>query len=190
MLDVIGLLYFTISNLYLLGSFPIHIFEFLDLRTGYAISDYALLFEVGSYFNISAIITGLLCGLDAITNPKYKRIKKSLYNIHVITAFSLVGIGIYPLTGATFDMNRILHWIFALTFVLIYPLVRIFVLRYFNKRLFKKLLLLYVGLNIASIAVYMYVSIRYVAYPEYLLWVNLLIIIILSQIAISKKKKE
>lgn len=190
MLDVIGLLYFTISNLYLLGSFPIYIFEFLDLRTGYAVSDYALLFEVGTYFNVSAIITGLLCGLDAITNLKYKRIRKSLYNIHAIAAFSLVGIGIFPLTGAVVDTNKVLHWIFALTFILIYPLTRIFVLRYFNKKLFKKLLILYIGLNIAALGVYMYVSIRYIAYPEYLMWLNLLAVIILSQIAISKKKKE
>jgi len=76
MLDLIGIIYFTLSTLSLLGIFPIGVYEFLDLREGFAISDYGYLFETGIYFSISAIITGLLCGLDAITNPIYKRVKK------------------------------------------------------------------------------------------------------------------
>ena len=190
MLDVIGLIYYTISNLYLLGSFPLQIFEFFDLRTGYAISDYALIFDTGIYFNISSIITGLLCGLDAITNPKYKRVKKSLYNIHALSAFALVGIGIYPLTGEILDVNRVLHWLFALTFIIVYPLTRLFILRYYSKKTFKKLLILYLLLNGMAIFVSIYVSLKYVAYPEYLLWLALLSTIILSQLVISKKKRK
>ncbi len=190
MLDVIGLIYYTISNIYLLESFPLHIFEFFDLRTGYAVSDYALLFDTGLYFNISSIVTGLLCGLDAITNPKYKRVKKSLYNIHALSAFALVGIGIYPLTGETLDMNRILHWFFALTYFIVYPFTRLLILRYYSKKVFKKLLILYFALIGMAILISTYVSLKYVAYPEYLMWLALLVTIILSQIVISKKKRK
>ena len=190
MLDVIGLIYYTISNIYLLGSFPLHIFEFFDLRTGYAVSDYALLFDTGIYFNISSIVTGLLCGLDAITNLKYKRVKKSLYNIHALSAFALVGMGIYPLTGEVLDMNRVLHWFFALTFIIVYPLTRLLILRYYSKKTFKKLLILYLLLIGMAILISTYVSLKYIAYPEYLLWLALLLTIILSQIVISKKKRK
>lgn len=189
MLDVVGLIYFTLSNLYLLGRFPLHIFEFFDLRGGYAVSDYALIFETSAYFSISAIVVGLLCGLDAITNPKYKRVKKSIYRLHAVSAFALIGVGLWPLTGAILDLNRVLHWIFALTFVFIYPFSRLLILRYFNKRLFKKLLISFLFLNFCALVVYIYVSLKYVAYPEYFMWIALLSTIILSQLAISGKKK-
>ena len=191
MLDVVGIIYFTLSNLYLLGTFPVHIFEFLDLRTGYAISDYALIFGTGTYFNISAIITGLLCGLDAITNPKYKRVKKIYYNIHAISAFALIGVGLYPITeSAVWDTNRILHWVLAIIFILVYPLSRILILRTFSKKYFKKLLILYLILNLSAFLVSIYTSFLYVAYPEYLMWLALLSTIVLSQIVISKKKRK
>lgn len=190
MLAVIAIIYFTLSNLYLLGNFPLHIFEFLDLRMGYAISDYALIFEAGKYFNISAIATGLLCGLDAITNPKYKRVRKSIYNLHAIASFSLIGIGLFPLTGSTLDANRILHWMFALTFILIYPLTRLLILRYYSKKIFKKLTFVYLGLNILALLIYIFFTLRYVAYPEYLMWLALITVIILSQIVISGKRKK
>jgi len=189
MLDVVGLIYFTISNLYLLGRFPLHIFEFFDLRYGYAVSDYALIFETSTYFSISAIVVGLLCGLDAITNPKYKRIKKSIYTLHAISAFSLIGVGLWPLTGAVLDLNRVLHWICAFIFVFVYPFSRLLILRYFSKKLFKRLLLSFLFLNLCALIVSIYLSIRYVAYPEYLMWVALFSTIVLSQLAISKKKK-
>lgn len=190
MLDIIGIVYFTLSNLYLLGNFPLHLFEFLDLRTGYAVSDYALIFGTGNYFNISAIATGLLCGLDAITNPKYKRVRKSIYNIHAITAFALIGVGLFPLTGKDLDLNRVLHWIFAIIFIFGYPLARLFILRYYSKKAFKRLLLSYLGLNILSLVVYWFLSLRYIAYPEYLMWLALMSTIILSQIVISGKKRK
>lgn len=190
MLDIVGIIYFTLSNLYLLGTFPVHIFEFLDLRTGYAVSDYALIFGTGTYFNISAIVTGLLCGLDAITNPKYKRVKKIYYNLHAISAFALIGVGIYPLTGNEMDINRVLHWVFAIIFILVYPLSRILILRSFSKKYFRKLLLLYLFLNLSALVVSIFTSLTYVAYPEYLMWLALLSTIVLSQIVISKKKRK
>ena len=169
MLDVLGIIYFTLSNLYLLGTFPIHIFEFLDLRTGYAVSDYALIFGTGTYFNISAIVTGLLCGLDAITNPKYKRVKKIYYNLHAISAFSLIGIGIYPLTGNDIDFNRVLHWIFAIIFIVVYPFTRLLILRKFSKKYFKRLLTSFLILNLSALIVSIYTYLSYVAYNEYLM---------------------
>lgn len=190
MLDVLGIIYFTLSNLYLLGTFPIHIFEFLDLRTGYAVSDYALIFGTGTYFNISAIVTGLLCGLDAITNPKYKRVKKIYYNLHAISAFSLIGIGIYPLTGNDIDFNRVLHWIFAIIFIVVYPFTRLLILRKFSKKYFKRLLTSFLILNLSALIVSIYTSLSYVAYPEYLMWLALLSTIVLSQLVISKRKRK
>lgn len=190
MLDIVGIIYFTLSNLYLLGTFPVHIFEFLDLRTGYAVSDYALIFGTGTYFNISAIITGLLCGLDAITNPKYKKVRKTYYNFHAISAFALIGVGIYPLTGNEMDFNRVLHWIFAIIFILIYPLTRLLILRSFSRKYFKRLLALYLILNLSALAVSIYTSLSYVAYPEYLMWLALLSTIVLSQLVISRKKRK
>lgn len=189
MLDIIGLVYFTISNLYLLGSFPIHIFEFMDLRVGYAISDYALVFDVGNYFNISAVVAGLLCGLDAVTNSKYKRIKKWVYNLHVVSAFSIVGIGIFPLTGNVMDMNRVLHWIAAGSFFILYPFARLMILRVYSKRNFIKIGVMYLFFTLLAVVVYVYVDLQYIAYPEYLIWCALLSTIILSQIVISGKKK-
>jgi len=190
MLDIVGIIYFTLSNLYLLGTFPVHIFEFLDLRTGYAVSDYALIFGTGTYFNISAIVTGLLCGLDAITNPKYKRVKKIYYNLHALSAFALIGVGIYPLTGNVMDFNRVLHWIFALIFILIYPLSRILILRSFSKNYFKKILAIYLTLNISALLVSIFISLKYIAYPEYLIWLALLSTIVLSQLVISRRKRK
>jgi hypothetical membrane protein len=189
MLDIIGILYLTLSTLYLLGSFPIQIFEFMDLRTGFAISDYALVFDVGSYFNISAIITGLLCGLDAITNPKYKRIKKWIYNLHTVAAFSMAGIGIFPLTGNAMDLNRLIHWVAAFTFFLIYPVARLLILKAYSKKNFFKIGAVFLVFNLLALATYIYVDLEYVAYPEYLMWLALMTSIILSQIIISGKKK-
>lgn len=189
MLDVIGILYLTLSTLYLLGSFPIHIFEFMDLRVGYAISDYAHVFEVGGYFSFSTIVAGLLCGLDAITNPKYKRVKKWIYNLHAVSAFSIIGVGLFPLTGAVIDLNRVIHWISAITFFLVYPLVRLFILKTFSRKNFYKVGSVYLGLNILALATYIYGDLKYVAYPEYLMWLALMISIILSKIVISGRKK-
>ena len=73
MLDLIALIYFTLSTLSLMGIFPIGVYEFLDFREGFAVSDYGYLFETSLYFSMSAIITGLLCGLDAITYSEIGR---------------------------------------------------------------------------------------------------------------------
>ncbi len=189
MLDIIAILYLTLSTLYLLGIFPIHFFEFMDLRTGYAISDYALVYGVGSYFSISMIITGLLCGLDAITNPKYKKIKKWVYNLHTISAFSIIGVGLFPLTGSVLDMNRVLHWISTITFFLIYPLSRLLILRIYSKKNFLIIGAIYLFFTILAIGIYIWGGLGYIAYPEYLLWIALLTTIILSQIVISGKRK-
>ena len=189
MLDIIGILYLTLSTLYLLGSFPIHIFEFLDLRVGYAISDYALVFDVGNYFSISAVITGVLCGLDAVTNSKYKRIKKWVYNLHAVAAFSIAGVGMFPLTGNAMDVNRVLHWISTAAFFLIYPLARLMILKVYSRKNFIKIGLIYLFFNILAVGTYIYVDLKYIAYPEYLMWTALMSTIVLSQIVISGKKK-
>lgn len=190
MLDIIGILYLTLSTLYLLGSFPIHIFEFMDLRVGYALSDYALVYDVGNYFNISVIITGLLCGLDAVTNHRYKRVKKWVYNAHLVSAFSMVGVGLFPLTGNEFDFLKVLHWIFALTFFIGYPLTRLLILRTYSKKSFLRIGGMYLVLNALALIIYIYTDLRYVAYPEYLMWISIMITIILSQIVISRKRKK
>jgi hypothetical membrane protein len=190
MLDIIGLTYFTLSNLYLLGTFPIHLFEFFDLREGYAISDYALLFETSTYFNISAIITGLLCGLDAITNKYYKKVGEKLYKLHAISAFSLVGVGMFPLTGELMDLYRFLHWLFALIFIFIYPLTRLFIFREYNEKAFLKLLLFFVSISILGTLTAFFVEFRYIAYPEYILWVGVLTVIILTQLLIARESKK
>ena len=100
MLDLIALIYFTLSTLSLMGIFPMGMYEFLDLKEGFAVSDYGFLFETNLYFSMSAIITGLLCGLDAITYSGYKKVKKLLYNYHAFFSFTLAGIGLFPLTGS------------------------------------------------------------------------------------------
>lgn len=190
MLDIIAIIYFTISNLYLLGNFPLHIYEFLDLRSGYALSDYGILFETGTYFSVSAIITGLLCGLDAITNPIYKRrsISKKLYNLHALSSFALIGIGIYPTTLIPQYPSRIIHWLFALTFMILYPLTRILILKKFNKRISKQILIAYIITILSAIAITLGVKFEIVLYPEYLLWLGLMFTIIISKIIITEKK--
>ncbi len=188
MLDLIGIIYFTLSTLSLLGIFPIGIYEFLDLKEGYAISDYGYLFETGIYFSISAIITGLLCGLDAITNPIYKKVKKLTYNYHSLAAFTLVGIGLFPLTGDIgWSSSRVFHWLFALSFLYVYPFTRLLILRHFSKRLFKKLMIAFLGINIGGLLMIPLFGIKYIAYTEYLVWIALLITITISSIYLSKK---
>lgn len=190
MLDIIGILYLTLSTLYLLGIFPIQIFEFMDLRVGYALSDYALVYDVGNYFNISVIIAGLLCGLDAVTNQKYKRIKKWVYNLHAISAFSIIGVGLFPLTGNAFDILKILHWTSALTFFIIYPLTRLLILKAYSKKNFFRIGGIYLVLNILALVIYIRSELKYIVYPEYLMWIAVMSTIILSQIVISGKRKK
>jgi hypothetical membrane protein len=190
MLDIIGLIYFTLSNLYLLGTFPIHIFEFFDLREGYAISDYALLFETSTYFNISAVITGLLCGLDAITNKYYKVVNQDIYNLHALSAFSLVGVGMFPLTGELMDIYRVLHWVFAGIFIFVYPFIRLLIFRRYSESGFRKLLIVYVAINLLAISIYIFTEFQYIAYPEYVVWIGVLMVIVLTQVLISRKKKR
>ncbi|MDY0097053.1 MAG: hypothetical protein RBS01_01750 [Candidatus Dojkabacteria bacterium] len=191
MLDLIGIIYFTLSTLSLLGIFPIGVYEFLDLREGYAISDYGYLFETGLYFSISAIITGLLCGLDAITNPIYKKVKKLTYNYHALAAFTLVGIGLFPLTGEIgWTTSRVFHWLFALSFLYVYPFTRLLIIRRFSKRLFKKLMTVFLGINVVGLLMVPIFGIKYVAYTEYLVWLGLLITITISSIFLSKKSKS
>lgn len=191
MLDLIGIIYFTLSVLYLLGSFPIGVFEFLDLREGYAISDYATLFETSTYFSISAIITGLLCGLDSITNPIYKKVSINIYNYHALSSFALLGIGLFPLTGdGVWSFPRVFHWLFALTFILVYPATRLLILKNYNKRAFEKLLIVFLSLNILALLVTIVVQFKNIAYPEYLMWLSLLLTIVVSKILISRKSKN
>lgn len=189
MLDIIGIIYFTLSNLYLLGNFPINIYEFLDLKAGYTLSDYGLLFETGSYFSMSAIITGLLCGLDAITNPIYKTvgISKKLYNLHLLSSFALIGIGIYPVTLIPQYPSRILHWVFALSFLIIYPLSRILIVKRFNKKIYKQLLTAFLITLILTIITTLGLKMSIVLYPEQLIWLGVMFVIIISKIVISKK---
>lgn len=189
MLDVVALIYFTLFTLSLLGIFPIGIYEFLDLREGFAISDYGYLFETGLYFSMSSIITGLLCGLDAITNPIYKKVDIRVYNYHALFSFTLAGIGLFPLTGEIgWPSSRLLHWIFALSFLYIYPLTRLLVLRHFEKDLFKKLLVLFILLNLLGLSTIFFFGIAYIAYLEYLVWTALLVTILVSKFHLSKHK--
>lgn len=191
MLDLIGIIYFTLSTLSLLGIFPIGIYEFLDLSEGYAISDYGYLFETGIYFSISAIITGLLCGLDAITNPIYKKVKKNIYNYHALASFTLLGIGLFPLTGEIgWSSSRVFHWLFALSFLYIYPFTRILIVKHFSKRLYKRLMILFLGINLGGLLMVSLFGIKYIAYAEYLVWIALLITITLSSIFLSKKSEK
>jgi len=188
MLDIIGILYFTLSTLYLLGEFPIGIYEFLDLREGYAISDYSTLYNISTYFNVSAIITGLLCGLDAITNPIYKKIDKLLYNYHALLAFTLLGIGLFPLTGSIgWSVSRVFHWLFALSFILLYPVTRLLILRKLNRSSFKKVFVVFLSLNVTSLAIFLLTKFKTAAYPEYAAWSALLATIIFSKISLQKK---
>ncbi len=188
MLDVLALIYFTLSNLYLLGNFPLHIYEFIDLERGFAVSDYGVLLETGTYFGVSAIITGLLCGLDAVTFPLYKKSSKWIYNIHALTAFGILGIGLVPSTD--FLPGRALHWAFALSFIIIYPLARLYILRKYKKKLFKKLLITYLVINVLALLVSIGVQFKFIVYPEYLMWVSLLSTIIISKLALSKRYKK
>lgn len=190
MLDVLAIIYFTISNLYLLGRFPINIYEFVDLRTGYALSDYGAFFETGDYFSISAIITGLLCGLDAITNPIYKTkgISKRLYNAHALSSFALIGIGLYPISIVPQYPERVFHWLFALGFILVYPFTKILIVKRFNKRLYKKLMIAFVSLNVFAGILSFVVQFRHIIYPEYVMWVGVMLAVILGKLAITKRK--
>lgn len=189
MLDIIAIIYFTLSTLSLLGIFPIGLYEFLDLREGFAISDYGVLLETSTYFSISAVITGLLCGLDSITNPLYKRVGKLLYNYHALASFALLGIGLFPSSGLpTWTFSRILHWGFALTFLLVYPLSRLLIVKTLKKKLFFPLLAVFAFLLVMSFVVISFVDIRFVAYPEYLLWLALVVTIVISKIGFLKEK--
>lgn len=188
MLDVLALVYFTFINLYLLGEFPLHLYEFIDIRQGFAFSDYGVLFETGSFFSVSAIIAGLLCGLDAITYPLYKKVKKKIYIVHAISAFGLIGIGLVPTSA--FMPERAIHWIFALLFILVYPLARILIVKRFRKKLFKKLLLIYAVLNTLAVLLTLGVQFKFLAYPEYLLWLSVLSVIVISKLVISKIGKK
>ena len=188
MLDLLGIIYYTLSTLSLLGIFPIGVYEFLDLREGFAISDYGYLFETGINFSISSVITGLLCGLDAITNPVYKKVDKLLYNYHALSSFTLMGIGFFPLTGEPgWSSSRVLHWLFALSFLYIYPFTRLLILRYYSKILFRRLFILFLLINISGLLIIPFVGIERVAYTEYLIWLALLITITISSIFLSKK---
>jgi len=188
MLDVVGILFFTLSTLSLLGIFPIGIYEFLDLREGFAISDYGTLFETSTFFSISAIIAGLLCGLDSITNPIYKKVDKLLYNYHALSSFALLGIGFFPLTGLPiWTPQRALHWLFALTFLFVYPVTRILIVKILNKKYFTLLEGLYLLLCIGALLVSVFTQFKSVAYPEYLLWVAILISIVFGKIVLLGK---
>jgi hypothetical membrane protein len=188
MLDIIGIIYFTLSTLYLLGMFPIGIYEFLDLREGFAISDYATIYNLSTYFNISAIMTGLMCGLDAITNPVFKKVDKLLYNYHSLFAFTLLGIGLFPLTGEIgWSVSRVFHWLFALSFLLLYPLSRLLILKKRKKKSFKKIFPIYLLLNSLALLVVIFSNFKTMAYPEYLIWLSLLITIVLSKISLQRK---
>ena len=188
MLDLIALIYFTLSTLSLMGIFPIGVYEFLDFREGFAVSDYGYLFETSLYFSMSAIITGLLCGLDAITYSGYKKVKKLLYNYHAFFSFTLVGIGLFPLTGETgWPSSRVLHWIFALSFLFLFPITRLLILRYYDRRAFLRLFGIFVILNITAVILIPIFGIQYIAYLEYLIWVALLLVVIVSKMIISKK---
>jgi len=190
MLDVIGIIYFTLSTLYLLGDFPIGIYEFLDLREGYAISDYATLYNISTYFNVSAIITGLICGLDSITNSIYKhrKVDKLLYNYHALFSFTLLGIGLFPLTGNIgWSVSRVFHWIFALSFLFLYPLTRLLILKEIRKRSFKKIFPIFLLLNGLAFVVIIFTKFKSTIYPEYLIWLSLLTTIIMSKISLTKK---
>ncbi len=188
MLDIIGIIYFTLSTLSLLGIFPIGIYEFLDLREGFAISDYGVLLETSTYFSISAVITGLLCGLDSITNPIYKRVGKLLYNYHAFSSFALLGIGLFPSSGLPmWTFSRVLHWGFALTFLLVYPLTRLLIVRKLKKGLFLPLSILFTSLLVVSFLVICFVDFKFVAYPEYLLWIALVVSIVIGKIGLLKE---
>jgi hypothetical membrane protein len=188
MLDILGILFFTFSTLSLLGIFPIGIYEFLDLREGFAISDYGTLFETSTFFSITAIITGLLCGLDAITNPIYKKVDKLLYNYHALSSFALLGIGLFPLTGLPiWTPQRALHWLFAFTFLFVYPITRILIVRKLNKSYFPLIGGLYLLLCIGALLVSVFTQFKFVAYPEYLLWVAILISIVFGKIILLRK---
>ncbi len=183
MLDIIAIIYFSLSTLSLLGIFPIGIYEFLDLREGFAISDYGTLFETSTFFSISAVITGLLCGLDSITNPIYKKVNKLLYNYHALSSFALLGIGIFPLTGLPiWTPQRVFHWIFALTFLFVYPITRILIVQKLKKKYFFLLGGIYLALCIGALLVSVFTDFKSVAYPEYLLWIAILVSIILGKI--------
>lgn len=188
MLDIIGIIYFTLSTLSLLGIFPIGIYEFLDLREGYAISDYGTLFETSTYFSISAIITGLLCGLDSITNPIYKKVNKLLYNYHALSSFALLGIGLFPLTGELgWPVSRVLHWLFALTFLLVYPTTRLLIVKSLNKKLFIPLAIAFFSLILLAILIMVFTQFKFVAYPEYLLWLSIILSIVVGKLLLVKK---
>ncbi len=191
MLDILGILYFTFSTLSLLGIFPLGLYEFLDLREGFAISDYGTLFETSTFFSISAIITGLLCGLDSITNSIYKKVDKLLYNYHALSSFALLGIGIFPLTGlSTWDTQRALHWLFALTFLFVYPTTRLLIVRKLNKKYFPMLALVTLSLIIGALLILIFTQFKTVAYPEYLLWIAILISIVFGKIVLLEKSSK
>ena len=191
MLDIIAIIYFSLSTLSLMGIFPIGIYEFLDLREGFAISDYGTLFETSTYFSISAIITGLLCGLDSITNPVFKKVNKLLYNYHAFASFTLLGIGLFPITGLPgWSLTRVLHWSFAIFFLFIYPITRLLVLKELKKKEFFPLAMIFLGLIIASVVVTFFVKFKFVAYPEYLLWISVIVSIVLGKISLLKDNKK
>lgn len=191
MLDLIGLIYITLSTLYLLGIFPIGLYEFLDFREGYAISDYGYLFETGTYFSMSAVIAGLLCGLDAITEPVYKRVNRLLYNYHAFTSFTLIGIGLFPLTGEFgWPSSRVLHWISALCFLYIYPITRLLILKEYDKKIFNKVASIFLSLNIIALLLLPVFGLKEIASIEYFIWAALLITIVLSKVTLSKKAKN
>ena len=188
MLDILGIIFFTLSTLSLLGIFPIGIYEFLDLREGFAISDYGTLFETSTFFSISAIITGLLCGLDSITNPIYKKVNRLVYNYHALSSFALLGIGIFPLTWLPiWTPQRAFHWAFALTFLFVYPITRILIVKKLNKRYFPLIGGAYLLLCIGALLVSIFTDFKSVAYPEYLLWIAILVSIVLGKIVILEK---
>jgi len=100
-------------------------------------------------------------------------------------------IGLFPLTGDIgWSSSRVFHWLFALSFLYVYPFTRILIVKHFSKRLFKKLITLYLGVNIGGLLMVPLFGIKYVAYTEYLVWLALLITITISSIFLSKKSKS
>jgi hypothetical membrane protein len=190
MFDVIGIIYFTLIILSLLFQFPLRIYEFIDLQEGFAFSDYALIHNTNTIFNTSAIITGFLCGLDSITNPLYKKIDKKLYKYHSFFSFAFVGIGFFPVLGINgWYLQRLLHWFFACSFLFGYPYTRLLILRKANKKLYRKVFLLFLTFSIPALFLIFNPLYQKIAYPEALLWLGLLIVIISSKTILRNKKR-
>lgn len=190
MLDIIGITYFSFACIYLLGSFPLNIYEFIDLKNGIAVSDYGYLFETGDFFNISAMILGLFCAFDSLTFLKYKRGNKYLRLIQTISSFAMLGLGFFHITENTNPVVRSIHWIFAILFLLVYPLSRIFILRRWNKKVSNILLIIFLSLNILAILVTIGIRFDHMYYPEYLMWVAMMLVIIVSKLTMLKKKER